>query len=158
MIDNDTLAKALEGKQMAEKISQAFSLEMQDIIQLMQKNQDPVLLAALMFKLAQEREQSNKLMDKISEKFDQIMLELKTRNSGQASEIQGDGRKFTMLPEQDQRIISIIEQKGQTSALEVQEALGYSCLNAASQRLNMLFRQNLLKKIQSGKKVVYFLP
>lgn len=158
MIDNDALAKALEGKQIAEKISQAFSLEMQDIIQLMQKNADPVLIAALMFKLAQEREQSNKLLDKISEKFDTIMLELKTRNSEQAPETSGDGRKFTILPEQDRKILSIIEQKGPTGALEIQNALGYSCLNAASQRLNMLYKQNLLKKVQSGKKVLYFLP
>lgn len=161
MVDSNISKKIQESKQIAEKISHSFVYTTQDIIDLMQKNSDPVLLAALMFKLAQEREQTNKELEKIHEKFDQIMLELKTRNSTQAAQalsIGSDGRKFEILPEQDQKIISIIEQKGAISALEIQQALNYKCLNAASQRLNALFKQNLLKKVQSGKKVLYFSP
>ena len=155
----DISRKIQESRQIAEKISQSFTYQTQDIIDLMQKNTDPVLLAALMFKLAQEREQTNKELQKIYNKVDEIMLELKTKNSTQAmQETTSEGRKYQILPEQDQKILTIIEQNGSTSALEIQKALNYKCLNAASQRLNMLFKQNMLKKIQSGKKVLYFTP
>ena len=159
MVDQDISRKIQESKQIAEKISQSFTYQTQDIIDLMQKNTDPVLLAALMFKLAQEREQTNKELQKIYNKVDEIMLELKTKNSSQAAqEITAEGRKYQILPEQDQKILTIIEQKGPASALEIQQALNYKCLNAASQRLNSLFKQNMLKKVQSGKKVLYFTP
>ncbi|MDO8647089.1 MAG: hypothetical protein Q7R70_01600 [Candidatus Diapherotrites archaeon] len=160
MVDQDNAAKALEAKLIAEKISQEFTELNQDILEIIQKNPDPVLIATLLFKLSQEREQTNKELQKIHEKFDTIMLELKTRNSSQAEEMQtsSDGRKFTILPEQDQKIMQTIEQKGPTSAFEIQQIMGYTGLNAASQRLNGLFKQGLLKKIQSGKKVLYFSP
>jgi len=163
MVDQDNAAKALEAKLIAEKISQEFTELNQDILEIIQKNPDPVLIATLLFKLSQEREQTNKELQKIHEKFDTIMLELKTRNSSQAGqEMQtsssSDGRKFTILPEQDQKIMQTIEQKGPTSAFEIQQIMGYTGLNAASQRLNGLFKQGLLKKIQSGKKVLYFSP
>ena len=159
MLDSDSVRKIQESKQIVQKISESFSHNTEDIIDLMQKNSDPVLLAAVMFKLAQEREQANKELHKIYEKFDEIMLELKTRTSPQAAlEISGDGRRFQTLPEQDQKIITIIEQKGPTSTQEIRAALGYARLNSASQRLNGLFKQGLLKKVQSGKKVLYFTP
>jgi hypothetical protein len=161
MDSHDLNSKVQESRLIAEKISQSFSLNMLDVIELMQKNSDPILLAALMFKLAQEREQANKELQRIHDKFDEIMLELKTRNSTQATQefgAQDNGRKFEILPEQDQKILSIIGQKGPTNASEIQNALGYKGINAASQRLNLLFRQGVLKKIQSGKKVLYFTP
>src|SRR3989344_8467415 len=115
MVDQDISRKIQESRQIAEKISQSFTYQTQDIIDLMQKNTDPVLLAALMFKLAQEREQTNKELQKIYNKVDEIMLELKTKNSTQAmQEITSDGRKYQILPEQDQKILTIIEQNGST--------------------------------------------
>jgi hypothetical protein len=131
-----------------------------DIREVMQQAKDPAFMAALMFKLVQEREQTNKLLGQINEKYDKLMFELKTRNQT-GTESQNpvnpvtNSNSFQVLPEQDQMILNLLDQKGSVDANGVKQILGYKGLNAACQRLNKLYRDGHLKKIQSGKHVLY---
>jgi hypothetical protein len=47
---------------------------------------------------------------------------------------------------QDQAIIDLVTGRGHVSAEEVKVELGYKGLNAASQRLNKLYRENVLER------------
>ena len=60
-----------------------------------------------------------------------------------------------ILPETDQRILDYVERHGMAEAKQIMEALKYKGKNAASQRLNKLFREGHLRKVRSGRKVLY---
>lgn len=141
------------------KLSPDFHELNLDLKDVMEYGQNPAFMAALMFKLAKEREKTNELLGKINEKFDSVMFELKTRSNQSFpsnSQVLGSNpHKFEVLPEQDQLIMNLAEEKGNIDAKTVKESLGYKGLNAACQRLNKLFKDGHLKKVQSGKKVLY---
>lgn len=128
-----------------------------DIQEVMQHSKDPAFMAALMFKLVQEREQTNKLLGQISEKYDKIMFEMKTKHQETAPSLAtGTGiNAFQVLPEQDQMILNLLDQKGTIDSNAVKQLLGYKGLNAACQRLNKLYRDGHVKKVQSGKHVLF---
>ncbi|MBS3061547.1 MAG: hypothetical protein J4215_03120 [Candidatus Diapherotrites archaeon] len=139
-----------------------------DLNQILKVSNNPAVVSALLFKLVQERQETNKLLSQLNEKYDQLMFEWKTQKAGfsplnpllQSSAPSPETRElkknlFEVLPEQDQMILTLVDQKGKVDAEIVKASLGYKGLNAACQRLNKLFKEGYLKKIQSGKKVVY---
>ncbi|MBN1940647.1 MAG: hypothetical protein JW772_00530 [Candidatus Diapherotrites archaeon] len=163
---NSEVSSAFKEIETLRKISPEYNDLTADIQEIMEQSKNPQLVAVLLFKLAKEREKTNEMMAKINEKFDSIMFKLKTAHlqqepSLEAEQIQGqsltelDSVPLKALPEQDQHIVHLAFEKGQVSAEDVKRELGYKGKNAASQRLNKLFREGHLKKIQAGKKVVY---
>ena len=58
----------------------------------------------------------------------------------------------SILSEQDQMIMHMVHSNGKISADEIRTELGYKGKNAASQRLNRLFKEGHLRKMQSGRK------
>ena len=127
-----------------------------DMKEIMGLSKNPAFLSMLLFKLAEERRKSNELLQLINEKYDKILSELKSRPSS-AKQFAKDENSIQILPEHDQQIVNLINHKGTTSAEEVQIALKYKGKNAASQRLNKLCRDGFLKKIQSGRRVLFTL-
>jgi len=142
-----------QSKTVYDMLSPKFSKETLDIGEIAKQANDPFFVSLLLFKLAEEREQSNKLLAEISEKFDRVMFELKQEKHETQTEV--EKASIEILPEQDQKILDLVDQKGMCSASEIVEALGYKRQNAASQRLNKLFREGHLKKVRSGRKVLY---
>ncbi len=143
-------------------ISPEFAALSMDLGQILKVSDNPQVVSALLFKLIQERQETNKLLGQLNEKYDHLMLLWKTQETGfsplnppsvESKEVKKN--LFEVLPEQDQMILNLVEQKGNVDAVAVKDALGYKGLNAACQRLNKLFKEGYLKKIQSGKKVVY---
>ncbi|MEM4390952.1 MAG: hypothetical protein QXX06_03765, partial [Candidatus Diapherotrites archaeon] len=63
--------------------------------------------------------------------------------------------RYEILSEADQLILKSIEERGGCTAQDIKAMLNYKGLNAACQRLNKLYREGFLKKIQSGRKVLY---
>ncbi|HLC45818.1 MAG TPA: hypothetical protein VJI67_03010, partial [archaeon] len=55
------------------KISPGFAENVKDEINISEVVKDPFMLASLIYKLAQEREQTNKLIAQGNEKFDKIL-------------------------------------------------------------------------------------
>lgn len=157
MNNHDTFKGLFENKELISRISTEFSELTLDVQEVIEHSKDPALIAVMLFKLAQERQKSNQLLEQINDKYDSIMLELKTGAQNALSAPEQGTPKLDVLPEQDQRILKLVEQKGQVIAREIQEALGYKGTNAASQRLNKLYKENHLAKVQSGKKVMYLI-
>jgi hypothetical protein len=147
-----------------EQISPEFAQLTADVKEVAKASKDPALIAVLLFKLAQERQKTNQLLEEQARKHEQLMTELKNRatpipsltNPTQSNTFGGPAT-IAVLPEADQKILSYVQTQGQADAMQVQQSMGYKNPNAASQRLNALAKQGHLSKIQSGKRVV-FLP
>ncbi len=153
MNDHDMFKELLKSREQAKKLSPKFDELTMDLHEIFQQSKDPFFVSMLLFKLAQEREATNKILTEINDKFDKVMLELKTKSVPDIKE----ENSFTLLADQDKKIMDLITEKNAVTATEVKEKLSYKGLNAASQRLNKLFREGYLKKAQSGKKVLYFI-
>jgi len=155
------IASFLESGEMIKKISPKFSEMSMDIQEVYKNCNDPMFVAVLMYKLAEEREKTNKILEKIFDKYDEIMLKLKTEQISPLGEALTPNtpthtpQSTQILPEQDQMIMHLVHTRGQLTAAEVKTELGYKGVNAASQRLNKLFKDGHLKKVQSGRKVLY---
>lgn len=132
------------------KLSKQFAELTVDIEEISKHCSDPFFIALLLFQLAKERERTNKILEEINKKLDKVANVAPAEKAGVSV-----GAEQVVLPEVDQRIIQLAEQKGMVDAYDVKKLLGYRGLNAASQRLNKLFREGYLTKIRSGKKVFY---
>ncbi len=147
-----------EGESVLEKVSANFAEQTQDLQEVTKHCNDPLYMAALIHKLIEERQKTNRLLEQINEKYDRIMLELKQGSPKVATEDHAHtthANEFQMMAEQDSAILKYIEQHGQASAKDIKTIMNYKGLNAASQRLNKLFKEDYLKKVQVGKKVLY---
>ena len=156
------LSEVLKDTELLKRVSPKYSELTMDISEIIEHSKNPMFIAVLMFKLAQEREKTNDILTKINEKYDTIMLRLKTApmqsepmHAAIAPELGENPVPLKALPDQDQLIVHLAFEKGQVSAEDVKRELGYKGKNAASQRLNKLFKEGHLKKIQAGRKVVF---
>lgn len=154
MTNHDTIKEFEQQKMLLERLSPKFNDLTIDLQEVLAQSNDPVVLAALLFKVAEERQKSNQLLETINDKFDKIMFALKTQTAEMPVQHESSS-KFEILPEQDQAIIRHIDAKGSATADEIRQLMNYRGLNAACQRLNKLFKEGYLKKVQSGKKVLY---
>lgn len=119
-----------------------------------QFKKDPMLTAVLLYKLVEERENSNRLMKTLIQKVENIEERLgrMDNNSPQIS----PQKEISILSEVDEKIIELISKMNFATAAQIAKTLGYKGANAASARLNKLYGLGLLKKKRAGKKVVYF--
>lgn len=149
--------RKLTPQALMEQISPEFSTLTADLNEVMNASKDnPMILAALLFKLAQERKQTNELLSKMEQKYDELAFTLKSNAPNLPNPTQPENmHSISLLPEQDQKILSFIETKTSANAEDVRAHVGYKNPNAASQRLNALVKSGYLGKIQSGKKVVF---
>ncbi len=153
MNNHDILHTVMTEKEMLAKLSPQFQ-NMTDLDEILRHADSPKVQAMLMYRVVQEKERTNALLQALNDKYDRIMLSLKTGNS-EAQQLPAQGNKFEVLAEQDQLILKNIEERGGCSAKDIKIMLNYKGLNAACQRLNRLFRDGHLKKVQSGRKVLY---
>ncbi|VVB74871.1 Uncharacterised protein [uncultured archaeon] len=133
------------------RISPEFSDMSVDIQEIMKESSNPAFLAALLYKLTKEREETNKILARLDQKFAKIQ-ELLLSNSSTPN------KKEEILSEPDQHIMQLIDEAGMVSATDIQLRLAYKKSNAASQRLNKLVREGHLKSVRSGKKVLFMRP
>lgn len=157
MTAHEQIEELGKSRELLEKLSPKFAELTLDLDSVFKNCKDPMVIAVLLFKLAEEREHTNKLIEQVGDKFDKIMFELKTGQM-RGPEIIPEERKYVLLPEQDQKILGIIQQSGSATAEEIQGVLQYRGKNAACQRLNLLVRQGLLRKAQSGRRVLFLPP
>jgi hypothetical protein len=128
----------------------SLSLDMQDIFK---ESSNPAFLAALLYKLVKEREETNTILRGLEAKFakiQELMLSKETISSSSHTQIEEN-----ILSEPDQHIMQLVNELGMVSANDVLVRLSYRKSNAASQRLSRLVREGRLKRIRSGKKVLF---
>jgi len=142
--------KLLNDLNAVKRISPEFDNLSIDLQEVMKESSNPAFLAALLFKLTKEREETNLILKRLEEKFAKIQELLKNQTVSPSP-----NTEINILSEPDQHIMNLIDQTGMICAQEVQDRLSYKNSNAASQRLNNLVRQGHLKRIRSGKKVMF---
>lgn len=150
MTNNDSVTN--QGKNgLFSQLSKEFADLTIDIEEISKRCSDPFFMALLLFKLAEERKETNRLLKEINEKMEKQPFQAPENNG----EMPVERSEYVMLSETDQRIVALAEQKGMVDSSDVKEMLSYKCVNAASQRLNKLFREGHLKKVRSGQKVFF---
>ena len=106
-----------------------------------EKMKDPLVVGALLNKVASERTSANLMLKQIMEKLDFIeerVERLESANKFSAKQVtapQGN-KEIVLLSEPDEAIMELIEKHGATDAQAVKEKLGYKGKNAASSRMN----------------------
>lgn len=115
-----------------------------DLETQMEKFKDPLVLGELMYKLLEERENTNRILKNILAKLEQL--------EGMPS-----SEKEILLPEVDEGMLQFVSEQGKATAEDVRARFNYKGSNAASARLNRLYERGLLEKKQVGRKI-YFLP
>lgn len=127
----------------------AFTREIKsDLEANMEKFRDPVVLGEIMYRLLEERENTNRLLKNILQKLE--ALEARGVSTKEVRE------ETPLLPKIDEDILAFVKETGQVTAEEVRKRFKYKGKNAASSRLNRLSKQSLLSKKQVGKKVFFF--
>ncbi len=142
---------------------------------LSRHSEDPVVLATLIAALIEERRKTNTLLEEIRQSLRALEERISaastnapapathappspSRASGAATSAPpSPAPELFDLSEADERILALIHEHGMVSAADVKEALGYKGLNAASARLNALYKRGILRKIRKGRKVYFTL-
>ncbi len=115
---------------------------------------DPVVLGALLSALKDERSSTNLILKEISAKMDRIESRLSALEGNSAAK---PVKNQVLVAQVDTDILDFIRENQKACSEDVQGKFQYKGKNAASARLNHLFRLGLLEKHQVGKKV-YFTP
>lgn len=153
MTNNDNIENIHDTKRLflEQLLGQQFKeLGLSDLIDIQEKTKDPLVLSILVFKLLEERKETNKILKDIEEKYSKLEESLLNKEKKEVSE-------FRLLSETDDKIVSYIREHKRADALEIKNTFGYKGTNAASQRLNSLVKENHLQKIFVGRKVYFIL-
>jgi len=145
--------KLLSELNAVKRISPEFNDLSVDVQEVMKESSNPAFLAALLYKLTKEREETNHILARLEQKFAKIEELLIKNNSNSSHTAQQQ-----ILSEPDQHIMQMIAEVGMVSAQDIQLRLSYRNTNAASQRLNKLAREGHLVSVRSGKKVIFMRP
>lgn len=114
---------------------------------------DPVVLGSLMAALKDERSSTNLILKEISAKMDRIETRLAALEGVHTAA--KPANKEVMVAQVDTDILDFIRLQGKACSEDVQAKFQYKGKNAASARLNKLFRLGLVEKHQVGKKVYF---
>lgn len=125
----------------------------QDLQENLDKFKDPVVLGELVYRLMEERENTNRILKTLMQKIDQLEAKIGTSVKAEPAKEQNE----VLLPQVDEDIMRVVKELGKATAEDIRSRLHYKGKNAASARLNRLHELGLLKKAQVGKKV-FFLP
>lgn len=138
-------------------IDNAFTKEVRsDLEQNMDKFRDPVVLGEMVYRLLEERENTNRLLKTVIQKLEAIEAKMGPGASAPVASAVASALNEPLLPEVDEGIMAFIKEAGKVTAEEVRARFNYKGKNAASARLNRLCDQGLLQKQQVGKKVYFF--
>ena len=142
----------------AHNYMQEFRELTSDVSEAMEEMDDPVAVGRMLFTIAEEKKANNLVVKDLSSKFDQIISKLDriaTLLEAQA-ETQNESDNHS-ISERDEEILEFIKTKKRVCADDLQDHFNYKGRNAASARLNKLFRDDLVEKIYAGKTVYYSL-
>jgi hypothetical protein len=151
MTQNDNITKQMFLEQLLKQDTKELGLN--DLIQIQEKFNDPLILSVILHQLLEERKKTNEILRDLYEKYDSLQFSVKKNKDSSFSQEQKD--VINILPEIDDRIISFIRAKQKVDAELVQTEFNYKGSNAASQRLNRLVKEGYLRKIQAGRKVYF---
>ena len=125
---------------------------------------DPVAVGQMLYRIAEEKKSNNLVVKDINGKFDQMMAKLDRiatllEEAAKRSETQVAAKRPDNIDisDRDQEILEFVKSRKKVCADDVQDHFKYRGRNAASARLNKLFRDNVVDKIYAGRNVYYAL-
>jgi ketol-acid reductoisomerase len=110
----------------------------------LEKFKDPYVVGAMIHRLVEERKYTNAMFKQLLEKIEKI-----------EQQVQNGTTTDHMLTEVEERIVQFVQERGKTTAKEVQKAFQYKGKNGASARLNALHKKGILSKKRVGRKVFF---
>jgi hypothetical protein len=132
-------------------IDSAFAKEIRsDLENNMHKFRDPIVLGELVYRLMEERENTNRLLKNILQKLEAIEMKLAPDTTLSPTSMED------LLPKIDEDIVGFIREARKATAEEVRSKFNYKGKNAASARLNRLCDIGVLQKRQVGRKMYFF--
>ncbi len=138
-------------------IDNAFTKEVQkDLEQNLDKFRDPVVLGEMVYRLLEERENTNRLLKTVIQRLEAIEAKMGPEAKAPVASPAAAALSEPLLPEVDEEIMRFLREAGKVTAEEVRAKFNYKGKNAASARLNRLCDIGLLQKQQVGKKVYFF--
>ena len=143
----------------ASKVDKDYASLMFDVKYDKEQFKDPETIGLLMYRLAREREKTNALFAEILEKLEGMKnaLEKTGKPAAAGAAAAAAPPDEEVLADIDKDILTFVKKHGKIDAEEVQRQFNYKGKNAASARLNALYRRRLLKKGRAGKKVLYWI-
>jgi len=120
------------------------------------KLRDPTVHAAIMMTAARERENGNRILKTLLARLDAMELNLqRLEERAKALTLPAAQPQEVALSDVDKTVVSLIKDRKQATAEDIQTTLRYKGRNAACARLNRLFELGVLSKQRSGKKILY---
>ncbi len=120
-------------------------------------NKNELNMEQIISLIIEERERTNKMLEEITNKVRKLEELIET--SDESDEIvvgnYNEEKKEILLSEVDTKIVEFVQNKGMVTADELKIYMNYKGKNAASARLNKLYKMGLLTKYQLGHKVYY---
>lgn len=120
-----------------------------------EKFNDPETIGLLMYRLSKQRKQTNHLFSEILDKLGKMEKKFEAKGVKTVTEREERIDK-AMLSDVDRKIYRYMENSDKVDAEEIKEYLGYKGKNAASARLNSLYKKGYLDKERVGKRVLYW--
>ncbi len=130
-----------------------FSNLMFDVKYDKEEFNDPETIGLLLYRLSKERKKTNHLFKEITEKLENIEEGIENKSTTKNT---NKDRKKQMLSKTDQKVYDYVKRNGKVDAADLKEEFGYKGRNAASARLNSLYKKDLLDKERVGKRVLYW--
>jgi predicted HTH transcriptional regulator len=129
-----------------------------EVTEAMEEMADPVNQGLMLFTIAEEKKSNNLVVKDINSKFDQILSKLDRIATLMEEQVQNrEESGLHSISDRDEEIIEFIREKKKVCADDLQDHFNYKGRNAASARLNKLFRDKLVEKIPAGKTVYYMM-
>ncbi|MFW5902627.1 MAG: hypothetical protein ACOCTT_01930 [archaeon] len=114
---------------------------------------DPETIGLLLYRLSKERKKTNHLFKEISSKLKEIEEGISSKELAVEKE---KPREMDMLSKTDEKVYDYVQRNGKVDAANLKEEFGYKGRNAASARLNSLYKKGFLNKERVGKRVLYW--
>lgn len=121
------------------------------VIDMIQKINETKNLAQGSQAITRDTNEKSEMIIERLERFENMLKE----KMKEIDEIVKNSKKSENLTTVDKQILNFVKEKGIVCADDVQKAFKYKGKNAASARLNMLYRKNKLEKVIRNKKVYY---
>jgi predicted HTH transcriptional regulator len=138
-------------------IDNAFTKEIRsDLEHNIDKFRDPVVIGEMVYRLLEERENTNRLLKTVIQKLEAIEAKMGPEAAAPAANAVAAALGEPLLAEIDEQIMKFVKESGKATAEEVRSRFNYKGKNAASARLNRLCDMGMLQKQQAGKKMFFF--
>ncbi|MBN2251123.1 MAG: helix-turn-helix transcriptional regulator [Candidatus Altiarchaeota archaeon] len=142
--------------------NQEFQELTEDLQDAVREMSDPVAIATMLYTIAEEKKSNNLVVRDINGKFDHMMEKL-DRIADLLEKFAEKSATISAKPDnidisdRDQEILSYVRSHGKVCADDVQDHFQYKGRNAASARLNKLYRDGVVEKLYAGRNVYYMI-